>query len=272
MKPEPCGKSKKPMIYISEKPAQILYRSGENHLAIGTIGRVSNTIDYALPSESIRHAEKELVYHVTGVAFERIVMLNQVHGDEIIELAAYPAKDLPWIADADGMITALPALCLVIRTADCVPVFTFDEKKKLLGAAHSGWKGCQLDITGKLIRMMKAKGSTPSDVSLFILPSIGPDSYRVNDDVARLFPEETVRKNGTPFVNLRKSVMRSALREGIRTERIFHANICTLQNESYFSHRRGDAGRNLNFGIIHPQRENPQSLHTEHPDSNSSGP
>ncbi len=251
---------------------QMLHQSVKNGAVIGVIGRASNHIDYALPSEKIRRAEKELIQQFTGIPAANIVMLNQVHGDEIVEIDVCPEKDLPWIADADGMITALPGLCVVIRTADCVPVFAFDERKKLLGAAHSGWKGCRLDITGKLIRMMKAKGSIPSDILVFILPSIGPASYRVNEDVAQYFPEETLRRNGAIYVDLWKSVERSAIREGILRERIFHSHICTLQNEHYFSHRRGDAGRNLNFGILHPQRENPQSRHTEHPDSNSSGP
>ncbi len=259
------------MMHNIEDIAQILYRSPENTAIIGVIGRASNHIDYSLQPEMIRQAEKELIQQFTGIPAENIVMINQVHGDEIFEIDAYPEKDLPWIADADGMITSLPGLCLVIRTADCVPVFIFDEKKKILGAVHSGWKGCRLDITGRLIRMMKAKGSIPSDMLVFILPSIGPDSYRVNEDVARYFPEETLRRNGL-FVDLWKSVERSALREGILRERIFHAHMCTLQNKNLFSHRRGDEGRNLNFGILHPQRENPQSLHTEHPDSNSSGP
>lgn len=260
------------MRHLAEGPAQIFYRSAENHAAIGTIGRASNRIDYSMPPESIRHAEKELLRTFIEIPFEKIVMLNQVHGDAIIELDEYPKDDLPWTAEADGMVTALPGLCLVIRTADCVPVFAFDERNKLLGAVHSGWKGCMRDITGKLIRMMKVRGSIPSDISLFILPSIGPDSYRVNEDVARHFPQETIKKNDELFVDLWKSVERSALREGILPEKIFRADMCTLQNENYFSHRRGDIGRNLNFGVIHPQRENPQSRHTEQPDSNSSGP
>lgn len=228
----------------------ILHRIVECGLSIGTIGRERNSIDYSLSSETIRHKEKELLRTFTGIAPERTVMLNQVHGDQIVEIKAYPEKDLPWIADADGMLTALPGLCLVIRTADCVPAFAFDAKKKILGAVHSGWKGCRLDITGKLIRIMKERGCASSDISLFLLPSIGPQSYRVNEDVAQFFPRETIHREGALFVDLWKSVERSAFEEGILLENIFNTQICTLKNENFFSHRRGDVGRNLNFAFI----------------------
>jgi YfiH family protein len=104
-------------------------------------------------------------------------MLNQVHGDSILEFYI-PSKDNGVFSDADGMITNAKKLCLVIRTADCVPVFAFDIKQEVLGAAHSGWKGCSLNISGKLIKKMKSGfKSKANDIHIFILPSIGPDSY-----------------------------------------------------------------------------------------------
>lgn len=219
-------------------------------LIIGCIGKKINTIDYSQSSEIIRHHEKKLLKNFIDVPSEKIVMLNQVHGDEIIEIEYYPQNDVPWIAEADGMITSLTGLCLVIRTADCVPVFAFDKNKKILGAVHSGWRGCQLNIVGKLIRTMKNKGCLPANISVFILPSIGPQSYSVNSDVAIFFPNDIQVTNDQYFLDLWGCIGRSALEEGIPKEAIYNAQICTFRDDRYFSHRRKDLGRNLNFGLI----------------------
>lgn len=227
-----------------------VYSKSENGALIGVIGRTQNEIDYTLPPETIRHEEKKVLQKFFHMPLNRIAMLNQVHGDEIFEIAEYPANDLPWIADADGMITALPGICLVIRTADCVPVFAFDEERKVLGAVHAGWRGCQLNIAGKLLRTMKEMGCSPLNIMLYILPSIGPESYRVNEDVARFFPQETIKSDGRIFVDLWKSVERSAVDEGIPINKIFKSGECTFKNHNFFSHRRKDAGRNINFGLI----------------------
>jgi YfiH family protein len=179
-------------------------------------------------------------------------MLKQVHGCEIIDVRSYPAGSAPYFAEADGIITALRGICLVIRTADCVPVFALDSERKVLGAVHSGWRGCQLGIAGKLIEEMeRIYGSSPKNIHTFILPSIGPESYTVNMDVAKYFPEEMSISGGLIFLNLWKSVSSCMLKAGILPENIFSSEICNMKNnDEYFSHRKGDSGRNLNFGYI----------------------
>ncbi len=220
---------------------------------VGVMGRELNRIDYSISPDEVRFSEKLLLRGVTDVEEKDIVMLNQVHGDDIVILESPPEDNLPFFADADGIITNLMNLCLVIRTADCVPVFAVDVKRNVLGAAHSGWRGCRKNITGKLIGMMKEKfGCTSEDMKAFILPSIGPESYRVNGDVSRFFPYDTISGEDGLYVNLWKNVETSLRREGVRIADTLNAGICTLRDERYFSHRRGDAGRNLNFAYMIP--------------------
>ncbi len=224
---------------------------GVDDFRLGVVPATMNRIDYSAHTDKIRFEEKLLLEGVTGIAQKDILMLNQVHGDDIIEVDTYPRNNLPFTGDADGLVTALPGLCLVIRTADCVPVFIADRTRRVLGAAHSGWRGCRLDITGKLASLMRKKyNCVPANMEAFIFPAIGPDSYRVNDDVARHFPEDTIHRDGSTYVDLRKSVTRSLRNAGLDAARIHLAGICTLLDRRYFSHRRGDGGRNLNFAFI----------------------
>ena len=176
-------------------------------------------------------------------------MLDQVHGDIILHMNEYPAQLKASEGEADGMITALPGLCLVIRTADCVPVFLYDPVKKVLGAVHSGWKGTMFNITGKCIGMMgDLYGSDPGNLFAFILPSIGSESYEVNSDVADHFPGDTIEINGRLHVDLWSSIEKSCINSGLRPGKIFNTKICNRKNtDDFFSHRYGDSGRNLNF-------------------------
>ncbi len=222
-----------------------------NGLHAGLTGRIINRTDYTAPDIKIRMSDKCLLSSLTGLPAERILMLDQVHGDEILNMNEYPAAGSVNGSDgiADGMVTSLKGLCLVIRTADCVPVFLYDPVNKVTGAVHSGWKGTMLDITGKCVAMMAGLyGSEPGSLLAFILPSIGPESYEVNSDVADRFPEDTIEFNGRLHVDLWGSIEKSCARAGLMPGNIFNAKICNRKNTGeFFSHRFGDRGRNLNF-------------------------
>lgn len=221
-------------------------------LHIGIAARRANPVDYTADNGAIRLREKELLAARTGISADRVLTLNQVHGDTIVEIDPSSAGEAPFVAEADGMLTAFPDICLVIRTADCIPVFVYDENRRVLGAVHSGWRGCRLDIAGKLVDLMRRRhGSSPGDLIAFILPGIGPDSYTVNEDVAAHFPGHTVRTNGSIRLDLPGSIRASLAQRGLRRERILTSGRCTLgEHELFYSHRAGHRGRNLNFGLI----------------------
>ena len=215
----------------------------------GCTGRAINSIDYNLANDQIRAQEKEILSSITQINTKEIFTLEQVHGDIIFTIEEIPKEPTTAYGAGDAIITNLSKVCLVIRTADCVPILIADRKSRCIGAVHSGWKGTHLGISGKTIAKMKELyGCAGEDLLAFILPSIGPKSYEVNDDVAQYFPNHTIRQNGKLFVDLWASVIDSLLTQNIPPENIFNAGICNRQNTAdFFSHRFGDKGRNLNF-------------------------
>lgn len=218
--------------------------------SVGVTGRAVNRTDYTAPDREIRVSDKELLSSVTGIPSDRILMLDQVHGDTILHIDACPEENLLSAGEADGMITSLHGLCLVIRTADCVPVLLYDPVNSIIGAVHSGWKGTMLDITGKCITEMTGSryGSKPENILVFILPSIGPGSYEVNHDVAKYFEDDTIKRNGRLYVDLWGGIEKSCSRNGIIPENMYNARICNrIHHDEFFSYRYGDRGRNLNF-------------------------
>jgi len=221
-------------------------------LSIGTAARASNTIDYNREPGPVRKDEKSLLSSITGLPEENILFLNQVHDDGVLIINSPDRDNNIFSGDADAIVTCEPGLCPVIRTADCVPVFIYDDIKKVLGAAHSGWKGTRLKISGKMATIMNEEFKCSySDMNAYILPSIGPESYIVNEDVAKFFEEKHVLRNNSIILNLWSSIEDSLMELGIPGKNIFNSGICNLINkEHFFSHRAGDPGRNLNFGFL----------------------
>ncbi len=211
-------------------------------------GRAVNHIDFSMEREEIRRAEKKILSSVTGLLPERILSLEQVHGDEIVTVEKVPDMDLPFYGTADAFITDVPGICTVIRTADCVPVIILDPDRPACAAVHSGWKGCRLGISGKTVKKMAdVYGSVPEHLMAYILPSIGPEVYEVSRDVADFFPEQTVSRNGKLYVDLWASAAASLEAAGLEPGNIFCFRICSRTHcDEFFSHRAGDAGRNLN--------------------------
>jgi polyphenol oxidase len=220
--------------------------------SVGVAHKPSNSVDYSLPFEDSRQDEKRLLASLTGVPERRIVFLNQVHGDAIVDIAPAPRDDARHAGDADALVTALPGVCLVIRTADCVPVFLADPVRRVLGAAHSGWKGTRLEIARKTLEFMARRyGSLPADIHASLLPSIGPGSYRVNRDVFDLFDRGRIVSGEGLYLDLWAHIESSLRDAGVPAENIRNPRICTMRhNDRFFSHRCGDSGRNLNFGFM----------------------
>jgi copper oxidase (laccase) domain-containing protein len=55
------------------------------------------------------------------------------------------------------MITNLTKVNLIVYTADCMPMTFFDPIKKVIGIAHSGWRGTIAGIGIKMIELMKTE-------------------------------------------------------------------------------------------------------------------
>lgn len=241
-------------LITSDYQNKIYYTSGEKQVCIGVAGKKANRIDYSLDDYTDRKNEKRFLSEILGIEKNAIVMVKQLHKDSIITLDKVPDNNDVYFAEGDAIITSVPNICLVIRSADCVPVFIYDKKNNILGAVHSGWRGCQLSISLKVLkRMVKNYGTEKEDVEVFILPSIGPESYTIGQDVAALFKDDIIHDSDKIFLNMWKNIEESLNHYGVSTEQIHNSQICTMKNQDeFFSYRNKDNGRNLNFSYLIP--------------------
>ncbi len=105
----------------------------------------------------------------------RPVIMRQQHSDTIHRLDSMPNKKL----EGDALMTDVPGLLLVIRTADCLPVLLVDEENRAVAAVHCGWRGTEKRILEKAVTAMgEAYGSKPADILAALGPASAPPATR----------------------------------------------------------------------------------------------
>jgi len=101
------------------------------------------------------------------------------------------------IPAVDALITREKNLSLVIRVADCGPVWIHCEKTSAIGLVHSGRKGTEAGVVGATIRRMREEfGSEPSSMLALLGPCIRPPHYEVDfaGEILRQLEREKVGK------------------------------------------------------------------------------
>lgn len=186
--------------------------------------------------------------------------MEQVHGKDIKVLTPTELGGLGGerqIMGVDGLITSLPSVFLVVRTADCVPLLIFDPISQTLGCAHAGWRGTAQNIQGGIVeRLFLDLGVPPERLLVAIGPHIGQCCYEVQRDVAEIFEKSGLHssvetRNGRTFLDLGKASKALLERSGVRPENIENLSLCTgCLADSFASYRRDGQKRMENVGFI----------------------
>jgi copper oxidase (laccase) domain-containing protein len=71
---------------------------------------------------------------------------EQPHGNRIAAVQV-PGR----VAGVDALSTSTPGLPLVVRVADCGPVFFYDSAKRVIALAHSGRRGTEGNIVAETL-------------------------------------------------------------------------------------------------------------------------
>ena len=188
---------------------------------------------------------RKLFFKALNIDHREIVTLKQIHGKKVVITGdkdrgrgAQEYEDS--LTEADGMVTAMPGIPMVVFTADCMPVFLFDPENKVIGIAHAGWKGTLHRIAENTVKAMKGLGADPACMIAGLGPAIGGCCYEIGPDMADKFNNKFIQiKNGTYF-NLTEANEDILISSGLRKENIIHSNVCTLcRSDLCFSYRRG---------------------------------
>ena len=180
---------------------------------------------------------------LVGGSGARLATATQVHGTTIIEHSGHWRG---WLRgeEADGHLAREQGTAMAVTVADCVPVF-LAHPSGAAAALHSGWRGTAGRITARAIERFSALGLPAPDLRLHCGPAICGRCYEVSPDV---YGQLTGRSIGFPtYVDLRALIADDARTLGVRA--ISVSPLCTrCDNDRFYSHRAGDAGRQL--GVI----------------------
>ena len=171
-------------------------------------------------------------------------------GDDAV-LAGGP---LPWLSGEADAFCAHPATqrayAACVMVADCIPLILVDQTALRGAAVHVGRAGLLADIATQAIRSL---GGPASHLCAFIGPAICGKCYEVPEamrvDAAHRVPECASETSwGTPSIDLKAGLKAQLSRAGI--QHVADVDICTLEDDRYFSHRGGGSQSGRFAGVL----------------------
>ena len=139
--------------------------------------------------------------------------------------------------NTDGIFTINKDICLKVKTADCLPIFFYNESPFILGVVHAGWKGLKRGIIENAYKVIKMSIKDAASIQVLIGPSISQKNYEVQDEFIDYFGSKFITsRNGKLFLDL-KAVAVSQLKS-LGISNVNDAAECTYENEYYHSYRR----------------------------------
>ncbi len=185
---------------------------------------------------------------IKKMGMKPLVFLSQVHGDDIKVLKKddnnLSENFQPGIETytADGIITNMKEVFLVIQVADCQAVMLYDFKKKVIANIHSGWQGSVKNIIGKCVeKMILEFGCIPEDIIAGISPSLGPccsEFINYKDEIPQGLWKYKIE--GKDYFNFWEMSIGQLMDKGIKKEHIEIIEICTKCNTDIFYSYRKD--------------------------------
>ncbi len=234
--------------------------TGQNHGFFGRKGGLSqwlfSSLNYGYGSGDAESSVKEnrrIISEHLNVADANLLSLQQIHSSKVVVVdnPGWP-ETLP---KADAMVSALPDIGLGILTADCAPVLFSDPDKKIIGAAHAGWKGALDGIIGNTVEAMIALGAKRNNIRAVIGPTISQQCYEVGQEFFESFFDDNP-EHARFFINGKAGKylfdLPGFVITALNVEMIHHAEwvkkcTYTFENE-YFSYRRATHQNQPDYG------------------------
>lgn len=182
------------------------------------------------------HLEKTLKDHtgLSGLTNDenknrlKITELDQKHTNIVLNASEKIKKP------ADGLYTSSANAVLVVKTADCFPVFFNDGVT--VGLLHVGWRGCLTGIINNFFK--EVNGFKLQQAKAAIGPGIGSCCFKVSPEVALLLDKKYRQfKKGNFYIDLQGLIVDELAENEIKY--ILRNDTCTVcNNEMCYSYRR----------------------------------
>ena len=144
----------------------------------------------------------------------------------------------------DALFTKEKNLVLVVRTADCLPLYFYSAELGVIGAVHMGWRSAKDNILENI----------KYDLSLFnVVAGAGLRGccYEVGDEFFGFnnMRGYLIKKDNKTYLDIISFAKDSLVKNGLKGENFFDIGKCTLcSDEGFFSYRKSTTeSRMLSF-------------------------
>ena len=184
---------------------------------------------------------------------ENLITLNQKHTNQVVYFKN--ETSIKNKVTADAIVSEVKNVGIGILTADCAPILFYDPKKKIIGCAHSGWKGAFNGIIKNIVKKFNELNSNSNDLIAVVGPCIGKKSYEVKEDFFNKFVSyENNNKiffdkinNGKFLFDLRGFINKEISNSGITN--IENLEMDTFsQKDFFYSYRRSQLNKEKDYG------------------------
>ena len=182
---------------------------------------------------------------------KKLFLMYQTHSNRVIIINKKNQNSKKF--NSDALITKMKGVALGVVTADCVPIFLYDVKNKIIGCIHAGWKGASSGVIENTVKKFR-KLNSKNKIIASIGPCIGKNSYEVDDNFYKRFLSKTKensvyfskKNNKKKLFNLRKYVDNKLVKLNIKVD---HVNHDTFKEKSkFFSYRRSQKLQEKDYG------------------------
>lgn len=220
--------------------------SKEPHLAEMNLGKNLGDDPLAVEENYRRMAT------AIGFKADSIVFTNQIHSATVLTVSK---TDIAKTYDCDGFVTNQRDVTLAVRTADCVPILFYDDKAKVIGAVHAGWRGTVDRIQQNAVKAMCDLGATPENISVAIGACIHKCCYKVGEDFKNTLYEKLGRDMTDRYVSSDMYAdlvgLNTELLKEVGVKNITASDDCTCcKSDLYFSHRASKGKRGVMSAFI----------------------
>ncbi len=122
---------------------------------------------------------------VLGVRPECLLTAYQVHSPDVVTI------EQPWSPNdrprADAIVTRMPGLAIGVTTADCGPILFADDRARVIGVAHAGWRGALAGVLEATIATMEKCGAGRGRIRAALGPTIRQPNYEVGPELVARF-------------------------------------------------------------------------------------
>jgi polyphenol oxidase len=195
----------------------------------------------------------EFVSNKIGCKQESLITLNQEHTNQVVLFKN--KNDVKNKLTGDAMVTTVKNLGIGILTADCAPILFYDPNKKIIGCAHSGWKGALNGIIENTVKKFNELKSNAHDLVAVVGPCLSKDSYEVKNDFMNKFVSND--KKNLDFFKKKSSTHYNFDLRGFINNKLRNLGIKNIDNiemdtfserEFFYSYRRSCHNNENDYG------------------------